>query len=99
MLRNLDKQVVFFAVGFATTAPANALSVVLAAQSHLENYSILASHVLVPPAMEAILSDDSNKIDAFLAAGHVCTIMGLNEYHPIAQKYTCPIVVTGFRTA
>ncbi|MBK8347001.1 MAG: hydrogenase formation protein HypD [Saprospiraceae bacterium] len=93
---NPDKQVVFFAVGFETTAPANALSVVLAAQSHLENYSILASHVLVPPAMEAILSDDSNKIDAFLAAGHVCTIMGLNEYHPIAQKYTCPIVVTGF---
>ena len=93
---NPDKQVVFFAVGFETTAPANALSVVLAAQSHLENYSILASHVLVPPAMEAILSDDSNKIDAFLAAGHVCTIMGLNEYHPITQKYTCPIVVTGF---
>jgi hydrogenase expression/formation protein HypD len=93
---NPNKQVVFFAVGFETTAPANALSVVIAAQSRLENYSILASHVLVPPAMEAILSDDSNKIDAFLAAGHVCTIMGLDEYYPIAQKYTCPIVVTGF---
>lgn len=93
---NPNKQVVFFAVGFETTAPANALSVVLAAQSNLENYSILASHVLVPPAMEAILSDESNKIDAFLAAGHVCTIMGLDEYYPIAQKYQCPIVVTGF---
>jgi hydrogenase expression/formation protein HypD len=93
---NPNKQVVFFAVGFETTAPANALSVVLAAQSQLENYSILASHVLVPPAMEAILSDESNKIDAFLAAGHVCTIMGLEEYYPIAQKYKCPVVVTGF---
>lgn len=93
---NPNKQVVFFAVGFETTAPANALSVVLATQSNLENYSILASHVLVPPAMEAILSDESNKIDAFLAAGHVCTIMGLDDYYPIAQKYQCPIVVTGF---
>lgn len=93
---NPDKQVVFFAVGFETTAPANALSVVVAAQSKIENYSILASHVLVPPAMEAILSDESNTIDAFLAAGHVCTIMGLDEYYPIAQKYKCPIVVTGF---
>lgn len=93
---NPNKQVVFFAVGFETTAPANALSVVVAAQSKIENYSILASHVLVPPAMEAILSDENNKIDAFLAAGHVCTIMGLDEYYPIAQKYQCPIVVTGF---
>jgi len=93
---NPNKQVVFFAVGFETTAPANALSVVLAAQSALENYSILASHVLVPPAMEAILSDESNTIDAFLAAGHVCTIMGLDEYYPIAQQYKCPVVVTGF---
>jgi hydrogenase expression/formation protein HypD len=62
----------------------------------LNNYSILASHVLVPPAMEAILSDTENKIDAFLAAGHVCTIMGIEEYEPIAKKYKCPIVVTGF---
>ena len=93
---NPDKQVVFFAVGFETTAPANALSVVVAAQSKIENYSIIASHVLVPPAMEAILSDENNTIDAFLAAGHVCTIMGLDEYYPIAQKYKCPIVVTGF---
>ncbi|MBH2003115.1 MAG: hydrogenase formation protein HypD [Sphingobacteriia bacterium] len=94
--QNPDKQVVFFAVGFETTAPANALSVVHADQLGLDNYSILASHVLVPPAMEAILSDEENLIDAFLAAGHVCTIMGINEYHPVAEKYECPIVVTGF---
>lgn len=94
--QNPDKQVVFFAVGFETTAPANALSVVHADQLGLDNYSILASHVLVPPAMEAILSDEENLIDAFLAAGHVCTIMGIDEYHPVAEKYACPIVVTGF---
>jgi hydrogenase expression/formation protein HypD len=94
--QNPDKQVVFFAVGFETTAPANALSVVHADQLGLNNYSILASHVLVPPAMEAILSDKENLIDAFLAAGHVCTIMGTEEYHPVAQKYQCPIVITGF---
>ena len=82
-----EKQVVFFAVGFETTAPANALSVVHAAKQGIKNYSILASHVLVPPAMEAILGDDENKIDAFLAAGHVCTIMGIDEYYPIAEKY------------
>lgn len=93
---NPDKQVVFFAVGFETTAPANALSVVHASKQEIQNYSILASHVLVPPAMEAILSDPENRIDAFLAAGHVCTIMGLNEYDPIAEKYRIPIVVTGF---
>jgi hydrogenase expression/formation protein HypD len=91
-----EKQVVFFAVGFETTAPANALSIVHAAKKGIQNYSILASHVLVPPAMEAILGDDENKIDAFLAAGHVCTIMGIDEYYPIAEKYKCPIVVTGF---
>lgn len=94
--QNPGKQVVFFAVGFETTAPANALSVVHAHQLGLNNYSILASHVLVPPAMEAILSDEENKIDAFLAAGHVCAIMGVDEYYPIAEKYKCPIVVTGF---
>lgn len=91
-----DKEVVFFAVGFETTAPANALSVVQAAHQKVNNYSILASHVLVPPAMEAILSDEQNKIDAFLAAGHVCTIMGMEEYYPVAEKYQIPIVVTGF---
>lgn len=95
-LANPEKQVVFFAVGFETTAPANALAVVHADKVNAENFSILASHVLVPPAMEAILSDPENKIDGFLAAGHVCTIMGLDEYYPIAEKYKCPIVVTGF---
>lgn len=94
--QNPDKEVIFFAVGFETTAPANALSVVHAAQQNISNYSILASHVLVPPAMEAILSDEANVIDAFLAAGHVCTIMGLEEYYPVAEKYQIPIVVTGF---
>ncbi len=94
--QNPDKEVVFFAVGFETTAPANALSIVQAAQSGVENYSILASHVLVPPAMEAILGDPDNLIDGFLAAGHVCTIMGMEEYYPIAEKYKCPIVITGF---
>jgi len=93
---NPDKEVVFFAVGFETTAPANALSVVHAAKLGVHNYSILASHVLVPPAMEAILSDVANKIDGFLAAGHVCTIMGMEEYFPIAEKYKTPIVITGF---
>ena len=93
---NPDKEVVFFAVGFETTAPANALSVVQADKSGVANYSILASHVLVPPAMEAILSDEENNIDAFLAAGHVCTIMGMEEYYPIAEKYKVPIVITGF---
>lgn len=91
-----DKEVVFFAVGFETTAPANALSIVHAYKQGIQNYSILASHVLVPPAMEAILSDEENRIDAFLAAGHVCTIMGVEEYEPIAEKYKTPIVVTGF---
>jgi len=94
--QNPDKQVVFFAVGFETTAPANALSIVQAHKMNINNYSILASHVLVPPAMEALLSDADNQIDAFLAAGHVCTIMGMEEYYPIAAKYKTPIVITGF---
>ena len=93
---NPDKEVVFFAVGFETTAPANALSVIQAEQLGLKNYSILTSHVLVPPAMEAVLNDDQNVIQAFLAAGHVCTIMGISEYYPIVEKYKVPIVVTGF---
>lgn len=93
---NPDKEVIFFAVGFETTAPANALSIVQAFKSGVTNYSILASHVLVPPAMEALLSDTENEIDAFLAAGHVCTIMGMEEYYPVAEKYSIPIVVTGF---
>lgn len=93
---NPGKQVVFFAVGFETTAPANAMSVYQAAHMGVENYSILVSHVLVPPAIEAILSAPDNRVQAFLAAGHVCTIMGYDEYTPIAQKYRIPIVVTGF---
>ena len=77
---NPDREVVFFAVGFETTAPANALSVIQADKMQLKNYSILASHVLVPPAMEAILSDPETTVNAFLAAGHVCTIMGIDVY-------------------
>jgi hydrogenase expression/formation protein HypD len=91
-----DKEVVFFAVGFETTAPANALSVLHAHRLGLRNYSILASHVLVPPAMEAVLNDENAVIQGFLAAGHVCTIMGLSEYEPLVEKYRLPIVVTGF---
>ncbi|OWY20582.1 hydrogenase formation protein HypD [Sphingobacteriales bacterium UPWRP_1] len=94
--KNPHREVVFFAVGFETTAPANALSVIQASRLQVNNYSILASQVLVPPAMEAILSDPQQHINAFLAAGHVCTIMGLEEYEPIARKYHIPIVVTGF---
>jgi hydrogenase expression/formation protein HypD len=93
---NPTKEIVFFAVGFETTAPANALSVVHAHKLGVKNFSILASHVLVPPAMEAILADPETRIDAFLAAGHVCTIMGMEEYEPIVEKYKVPIVVTGF---
>lgn len=93
---NPSKQVVFFAVGFETTAPANAMSVYQAEQQGIENYSILVSHVLVPPAMEAILSSPLNQVQGFLAAGHVCTVMGYTEYEPIAKKYSVPIVVTGF---
>lgn len=95
-VENPGKEVVFFAVGFETTAPANALSVIQAAKHNIKNYSILASHVLVPPAMEAILSDPETTVNAFLAAGHVCTIMGYNAYDPIATNYKVPIVVTGF---
>ena len=93
---NPDRQVVFFAVGFETTAPANALSVVHAQKLGLTNYSILASHVLVPPAIEAIMSDEETRIDGFLAAGHVCTVMGLEEYYPLAERFRVPIVATGF---
>jgi hydrogenase expression/formation protein HypD len=93
---NRDKQVVFFAVGFETTAPANAMAVFQAAQQKIENFSVLVSHVLVPPAMEAILSSPLNRVRGFLAAGHVCTVMGYTEYAPLAEKYKVPIVVTGF---
>jgi len=93
---NPEKKVVFFAVGFETTAPPNALSVLQARNLGLTNYSILSSHVLVPPAMEALLQDEETQIDGFLAAGHVCTVMGLEEYAPIVEQYKTPIVVTGF---
>ncbi len=93
---NPSKQVVFFAVGFETTAPANAMAVYQAAQQGIRNFSLLVSHVLVPPAMEAILSSPENRVQGFLAAGHVCAVMGFIEYEPIAIKYRVPIVVTGF---
>ena len=90
------RQVVFFAVGFETTAPANAMAVFQAHQQGIANFSVLVSHVLVPPAMEMILASPNNKVQAFLAAGHVCTVMGYAEYEPIARKFSVPIVVTGF---
>ncbi len=93
---NPQKQVVFFAVGFETTAPANAMAVYQAKQLHLHNFSILVSHVLVPPAIEAILSSPGNRVQAFLAAGHVCAVVGYTEYEPLAKKYHVPFVVTGF---
>jgi len=95
-IANPSRQVVFFAVGFETTAPANAMSVAEAARRGIDNYSVLVSHVLVPPAMTALLGSPSNKVQSFLAAGHVCAIMGWTEYEPIAAKYKVPIVVTGF---
>lgn len=94
--QNPDKEVVFFAVGFETTAPANAMSVIQAKQMGVKNYSILTSHVLVPPAIEAVMNDEDSLIHGFLAAGHVCTIMGISEYGPLVEKYKIPIVVTGF---
>jgi hydrogenase expression/formation protein HypD len=93
---NPAKQVVFFAVGFETTAPANAMAVYQAKLKAIPNFSLLVSHVLVPPAMEAILSAPHNRVQGFLAAGHVCTVMGYTEYEPLALKYRVPIVVTGF---
>jgi hydrogenase expression/formation protein HypD len=94
--RRPERQVVFFAVGFETTAPANAMAVWQANQLGLRNFSILCSHVRVPPAMEAILGAPGNRVQGFLAAGHVCTVMGTREYEPIAAKYRIPITVTGF---
>lgn len=93
---NPDKQVVFFAIGFETTAPANAMAVLQAKKKNIRNFSALVSHVRVPPAMEAILSSKSNRVQAFLAAGHVCAVMGFHEYPPIAEKYHVPVVITGF---
>jgi hydrogenase expression/formation protein HypD len=94
--RNPDKQVVFFGVGFETTAPANAMSVHAAKRRGIGNFSLLVSHVLVPPAISAILDAPGNKVQAFLLAGHVCSVMGYWEYPALAEKYRIPLVVTGF---
>jgi hydrogenase expression/formation protein HypD len=94
--QNPDRQVVFFGIGFETTAPANAMAVHMAKTHGLTNFSMLVSHVLVPPAIEAICSSPSNRVQAFLAAGHVCSVMGYADYAPLAEKYHVPIVVTGF---
>jgi hydrogenase expression/formation protein HypD len=91
-----DREVVFFAVGFETTAPANAMAVYSARRDGVNNFSVLVSHVLVPPAMRAILSSPRSRVQGFLAAGHVCTVVGYTEYEPIAREYHVPIVVTGF---
>jgi hydrogenase expression/formation protein HypD len=97
-IRTPDKHVVFFAVGFETTAPANAMAVWRARELGVKNFSVLVSHVTVPPAMTALLSAPDNRVQGFLAAGHVCTVMGWSEYEPIAAQYRVPIVVTGFET-
>lgn len=91
-----EREIVFFAVGFETTAPANALACWRAKREGLANFSMLASHVLVPPAIRALLESPGNRVQGFLAAGHVCTIVGYEEYEPIAAQYGVPIVVTGF---
>ncbi|HUP05359.1 MAG TPA: hydrogenase formation protein HypD [Bryobacteraceae bacterium] len=93
---NPARRVVFFAIGFETTAPANAMSVWQARAEGLPNYSVLVSHVTVPPAMTAILESPGNRVRAFLGAGHVCAVMGWEEYEPLARRYGIPIVVTGF---
>jgi hydrogenase expression/formation protein HypD len=90
------REVVFFAIGFETTGPANAMAVLQAERLGLSNFSVLVSHVLVPPAIRAILDSPRNVVQAFLAAGHVCTVMGTDEYRPLAAQYKVPIVVTGF---
>jgi hydrogenase expression/formation protein HypD len=93
---NPEKKVVFFGIGFETTAPANAMAVLEARRRGVRNFALLSSHVCVPPAIEAIFSSPFSRIQGLLAAGHVCTVMGYEEYHPIARKYNIPIVVTGF---
>ena len=91
-----DREVVFLAIGFETTAPANAMAVKLARQEGLRNFSMLVSHVLVPPALSAIMRSPGNRVQAFLAAGHVCSVMGTWQYPPIAEQFRVPIVITGF---
>jgi hydrogenase expression/formation protein HypD len=93
---NPEKQIVFFAIGFETTAPANAMLAWQARQAGMKNVSLLVSHVLVPPAMEAILSSPQNRVQGFLGPGHVCAVVGYSEYEPLAARFHVPIVVTGF---
>jgi hydrogenase expression/formation protein HypD len=93
---NPAKQVVFFAIGFETTAPANAMLAWRAREEQVNNLSLLVSHVLVPPALEAILQSPDNRVQGFLGPGHVCAVMGYNEYDPISARYRVPIVITGF---
>jgi hydrogenase expression/formation protein HypD len=93
---NPDRQVVFFGIGFETTAPPNAMTVHQARRLGIENFSLLVSHVRVPPAIEAIMTSPGCRVQAFLAAGHVCTVMGTGEYPPLADRFGVPIVVTGF---
>jgi hydrogenase expression/formation protein HypD len=93
---NPDRKVVFFAIGFETTAPANAMSVWQAKRQGVKNFSILVSHVLVPPSIASILQSPLNRVQAFLGPGHVCTVMGYREYEPIAARFRVPIVITGF---
>jgi hydrogenase expression/formation protein HypD len=94
--RETEREVVFFAVGFETTAPTTAMAVHQAARLGMTNFSVISAHVRVPPAIEAILSSPSNRVQGFLAAGHVCTVMGIDEYRPIVERCRVPIVVTGF---
>ena len=93
---NPDHQIVFFAIGFETTAPANVMAIVQAELGKLDNFSVLVSHVLVPPAIRAVLDSPRNLVQGFLAAGHVCAVMGTSQYGPIVDHYQAPIVVTGF---
>jgi hydrogenase expression/formation protein HypD len=94
--KNPDKQVVFFGIGFETTAPPNAMTVYQARRLGIANFSLLVSHVRVPPAIEAIMTSPVCRVQAFLAAGHVCTVMGVSEYPPLAERFDVPIVITGF---
>jgi hydrogenase expression/formation protein HypD len=96
---NPEKKVVFFGIGFETTAPANAMAVWQAKQEGIRNFSLLVSHVLVPPVMTAILQSPMNRVQAFLGPGHVCAVMGYKEYEPISARYKVPIVITGFEPA
>ena len=93
---NPKRKVVFFAIGFETTAPPNAMAVWMAKKRKLTNFSVLVSHVLVPPAMKAILGSPLNRVQGFLGPGHVCSVMGCGEYEPIAKQFNVPIVITGF---